>query len=98
MKKHLAHSQAELSLSRMCPVWGSNHNQTQQSDDQMVKCGNETSALLTTPPQGPSLYIFTFELNIQKMKLFCLELKTSARHTKCVKYSVFRTMLVRLWF
>ena len=29
-KKHLAHKQAELGLSRnMCPVWGSNSNQTQ---------------------------------------------------------------------
>ena len=36
-KKHLTHPQAELDLSHMWPVRGSNPHQTQRGDDRVIK-------------------------------------------------------------
>ena len=44
-ENHLTHPQAELDLSHMWPVWGSNPHQKQRWDDRMIKDDNEISHL-----------------------------------------------------
>ena len=44
-ENHLTHPQAELDLSHMWPLWGSNPHQPQQWDDRMIKDNNEISHL-----------------------------------------------------